>query len=200
MIEKKAKTSVDIHGLLASRWSPRAIDPQRAVARRNLLALLEAARWAPSCFGDEPWRYIAWDRHETPESFDKAFDCLAEGNQGWVKNAPVLLLACADSTFRRNGKPNRWGMYDTGAASENLCLQATALGLVAHQMGGFDKAKLAETFNIPEKFTPMAMIAIGHPGKLEDLPEHKRDAEQAERKRRPLGECFFLGNWGEPVD
>ena len=188
-----------IHDLIAQRWSPRAIDANKPVARNDLLALLEAARWAPSCFGDEPWRYIAWDRNDDAESFDKAFDCLAEPNQAWVKNAPVLLLACADSEFTKNGKPNRWGQYDTGAASENLCLQATALDLVAHQMGGFDKMKVADVFGIPEQFTPMAMIAIGHPGNPDELPEGKKDAELAERKRAPLGEKFFLHGWEKPV-
>lgn len=200
MIEKKAKTSVEIHELIARRWSPRAIDPARPVERRDLLALLEAARWAPSCFGDEPWRFIAWDRNEDAESFARAFDCLAEPNQAWVEPAPVLLLALADSEFTRTGKPNRWGQYDTGAASENLCLQATALDLVAHQMGGFDKAKLRDCFGIPERFTPMAMIAIGHPGDPASLPESKQEAELAERKRSPLGERFFLHGWDKPVD
>ena len=199
MIEKPAKTSVAIHDLLARRWSPRAIDPDRAVEREHLIALLEAARWAPSCFGDEPWRYIAWDRNDDAASFDKAFECLAEPNQAWVKHAPVLLLALADSEFTKNGKPNRWGQYDTGAASENLCLQATALELVAHQMGGFDKKKVAEAFDIPERFTPMAMIAIGHPGDPDDLPEGKKETELAERKRTPLEERFFLHGWEKPI-
>lgn len=200
MIRKPASTSVKIHELIAERWSPRAIDADKPVARDDLLALLEAARWAPSCFGDEPWRYIAWQRNENAEAFDKAFECLAEPNQAWVKNAPVLLLAIADSQFGRNGKPNRWGQYDTGAASENLCLQATALELVAHQMGGFDKKKIAEVFDIPERFTPMAMIAIGHPGDPQELPESKQEAELAERKRSPLGEKFFLHGWNKPIN
>lgn len=125
MIEKSANTSVPIHELLAQRWSPRAIDQHKPVDRNDITALLEAARWAPSCFGDQPWRYLVWDRFRDHESWQTAWDCLTDGNKAWVRDAPVLLASFADSTFRKNGKPNRWGQHDTGAASENLCLQGT---------------------------------------------------------------------------
>ena len=108
------------------------------------------------------------------------------------------MAAVADSRFSRNGKPNRWGQYDTGAASENLCLQATALNLVAHQMGGFDRARLAERFEIPERFTPMAMIAVGHPADPSTLPEDRQEDERARRSRRPLEDIAFHGHWGAP--
>src|SRR5712691_9520004 len=120
MLEKKATTSVPIHELLVRRWSPRAFDPHKTVAREEFAALLEAARWAPSCNGDEPWRYLIWDRARDPGNWQKAFDCLSEGNRKWVQNVPVLLLSCAVSIFAHNGKPNRWGQHDTGAAS--VCL------------------------------------------------------------------------------
>lgn len=192
---KRATTSEPIHDLLAHRWSPRAIDQESPVDRAALTALLEAARWAPSCFGDQPWRFMVWDRFSDEAGWKSAFDCLAEGNQAWVRRAPVLVAAVADSEFSRNGKANRWGQYDTGAASENLCLQATALGLVAHQMGGFDPAKLADTFGIPERFTAMAMIAVGHPADPSTLPEDRQEDERAPRSRRPLGEIAFQGRW-----
>lgn len=197
---KRARTARPIHDLLARRWSPRAIDPDRPVARDHVVALLEAARWAPSCFGDEPWRYLVWDRSRDTEAWEKAFGCLTERNQAWVRRTPLLFAAVADSLMRRNEKPNRWGQYDTGAASENLCLQATALGLVAHQMGGFDARRLATTFAIPERFTPMAMIAVGHPGDPKDLPEDRQESELAERSRQPFDETCFEGAWGRPVD
>jgi nitroreductase len=180
---KLARTALPIHDLLARRWSPRAIDPKRRVARDHVIVLLEAARWAPSCNGDEPWRYLAWDRFENPGGWERAWDCLSPGNQYWVQNAPVLLASFADSRFR-NDKPNRWGQHDTGAASENLCLQGTALGLVVHQMGGFDKDKLAAAFDVPEQFTPMAMIAVGHPGDPGVLSEKHQAAEAAPRQRQ----------------
>lgn len=195
MLEKRAKTSVPVHDLLARRWSPRAIDQRTPVDRDQLTALLEAARWAPSCFGDEPWRYLVFDRFEDQAAWNRAWNCLTDGNKAWVRDAPVLMASLADSVFERTGKPNRWGQHDTGAASENLCLQAAASGLVAHQMGGFNKEQLRETFAIPERYTPMAMIAIGNPGDPQDLPEDKRESHYAERKRKPLQEIAFEAAW-----
>lgn len=149
MFEKPAETRVPIVELLARRWSGRAFDRDRRVAPDALLGLLEAARWAPSCFGDEPWRYLVWDRFEDPEHWGRAFECLAEGNRTWARDAPILMLAAAAGHFERDGRPNRWGAYDTGAASMSLALQATAIGLMVHQMGGFDAERIRRAFAIP---------------------------------------------------
>ena len=97
-----------------------------------------------------------------PEGFQKAFDCLSENNRKWVKNVPLLMLSCAGSNFAATGKPNRWTQHDTGAASVSMALQAEALGLMAHQMGGFDAEKARAAFGIPADYTPMAMIAVGY--------------------------------------
>ncbi|RME32631.1 MAG: nitroreductase [Gammaproteobacteria bacterium] len=199
MFEKNAHTAVPIHPLMARRWSGRAYDPDRPVAREDLLAMLEAARWAPSCYGDQPWRFIVWDRIADEPAWWRAFSCLAEGNRSWAGAAPVLLLATADTLFSHNGKPNRWAAYDTGAASMSLVLQATALGIMAHQMGGFDAARLREEFSIPEQVEPMAMITLGYQLSLQEMDEAQRERETAPRQRRPLGENFFEGEWGRPV-
>lgn len=195
---KRAQSSESINDVIASRWSPRAFDADKAVTRERITALLEAARWAPSCYGDEPWRFLVFDKARDPESWHKARACLAEGNQAWATHAPVLMASVADSCFRRNGKPNRWGTYDTGAAAISLCLQATAQGMIAHQMGGFDAARLAESFGIPDAFTPMAMIAIGYEGDPESLPDGAREAELADRSRQPLDGIAFSGHWDSP--
>lgn len=199
MLEKPAATSVAIADVIARRWSPVALDPHRPVSHDQLLALLEAARWAPSCFGDEPWRYLVWDRFTDAAGWQQAFECLAEGNQIWVKNAPVLLLSVAMANFGHNNKPNRWAQHDTGAASENLCLQATALGLAAHQMGGFDPEQAKAAFNIPADHTCMAMIAVGYPGAADTLSEALQVREQAPRQRKPLAQIAFAGVWGQGI-
>ncbi len=199
MLEKPAVTQVAIADLIARRWSPRAIDLDRPVSREHLLALLEAARWAPSCFGDQPWRYLVWDRFRDPAGWRQAFECLAEGNQAWVNNAPVLLLSMAAPNFGHNDKPNRWAQHDTGAASENLCLQAAALGLVAHQMGGFDAERAKSRFSIPADHVCLAMIAVGHPGPVEALPDALRERELAPRERNPLDRFVFEGGWGQEL-
>lgn len=161
--------------------------------------MLEAARWAPSCFGDEPWRYIVWDRFGDEAAWEKAFACLVPGNQSWCKNAPVLMLVLADSLFEYNDAPNRFGQYDTGAASENLVLQAASLGLVAHQMGGYDPDKARRLFSIPDRYVPMSMIAVGHPASPDILDDSLKEKEIAERLRKPASSRFFEGTWGKPV-
>ena len=148
-MHKPAITQVAIDGTIAARWSGRAYDPAKAVSHAQVIALLEAARWAPSCFGDQPWRFVVWNKASNAEAWQQAFDCLVPGNQAWVKDAPVLLLVCADTLFSHNQQSNRWAQYDTGAAAENLCLQASALGLMAHQMGGFDANIAREKYKNP---------------------------------------------------
>lgn len=196
---KPAITSTPIHDLLAQRWSGRAYDPARAVSREQKITLLEAARWAPSCYGDEPWRFIVWDKNADAASWQQAFACLAPGNQAWVQHAPLLLLSTADSLFNHNGQPNRWGQHDTGAASENLCLQAVALGLMAHQMGGFDVDNIRAVAGVPPQYMPMAMIAVGYPAEPATFSPEVAERETASRKRRALGELFFDGGWAKPM-
>ena len=199
MLDKPAQTSRPIHDLLARRWSTRAFDLTRPVSREQLFTLLEAGRWAPSCNGDEPWRYLVWDRGRDPEGFQKAFDCLSENNRKWVKNAPLLMLSCAGSDFAATGKPNRWSQHDTGAASVCIALQATAMGLAVHQMGGFDAEKARAAFGIPAEYTPMAMIAAGYQAAPDVLDEETKKKELVPRARKPLAEKFFEGGWGKGV-
>mgnify|MGYP005839726273 CR=1 FL=1 len=199
MSEIRQNSEAAVHELIAGRWSPRAFDPTRKVSRDQLLSLLEAARWAPSCFGDEPWRFVIGDKDADEAGWNRIFSSLAEKNQLWAKHAPLLILAVADSQFRMNGNPNRWGQYDSGAASISLCLQAEALGLSAHQMGGFDSDAVRESVGVSEQFTPMAVIAVGYQGSLDDLAEDFHGMETAPRKRQPLAENFFSGRWGREV-
>jgi nitroreductase len=124
---------------------------------------------------------------------------LKPGNQAWCKNVPVLMLSCAGSVFSANGNPNRWAQHDTGMASLSIALQAVALGLIVHQIGGFDPDKARTAFNIPDEYTPMAMIAVGYQAEPEVLDAETLKKEMAPRKRRPLVESFFEGNWGTPV-
>ena len=199
MLMKDAVTNVPIYELLARRWSPRAFDPTRPVSREQLKVLLEAGRWAPSCNGDEPWRYLIWDKGRDPAGWQKAFDCLNENNKKWVKNVPLLMLSCAGSTFEATGKPNRWTQHDTGAASVSMALQAAAMGLIVHQMGGWDVDKARAAFAIPAEYTPMAMIAVGYQTGPEILDDETKAKEMRPRARKPIAERFFEGGWGKGV-
>jgi nitroreductase len=198
-MHKPAITQVAIDTTIAARWSGRAYDAKKSVSHAQLIALLEAARWAPSCFGDEPWRFVVWNKASNPEAWQQAFDCLVPGNQAWVIDAPVLLLTCADTLFGHNQKPNRFAQYDTGAAAENLCLQAANMGLMAHQMGGFDADLAREKFNIPAQYTAMAMISVGYPADISTLSGDTLAREAAARTRKPLAQLFFDASWGQGV-
>lgn len=198
-MKNPAITQTPIDETLANRWSGRAYDANKTVSQTQIISMLEAARWAPSCFGDQPWRFIVWDKNTDQLIWQKAFDCLVPGNQAWVKDAPVLVLVCADTLFGHNQKPNRWAQYDTGAAAENLCLQASSIGLMAHQMGGFDADKARAEFAIPEQYIAMAMVSVGYAADIATLEGEILARETAERKRKPLNELFFKGTWGEAI-
>ncbi|HEU5179833.1 MAG TPA: nitroreductase family protein [Candidatus Polarisedimenticolia bacterium] len=193
-MEKPAPTPVPIHPLLARRWSARALDPDRMVEPEKLDALLEAARWAPSSNNDQPWNYLVFDGSD-PEALEQARSCLVEGN-AWARKAPLLLLSVAREHFIHKGKPNRHAQHDVGLASENLVLQGTEMGLVTHQMAGFDADKARRLFGIPEGNTPMAMIALGYPGKIEALPDPLQERERGTRTRKAVEEWAFQGKWG----
>ena len=199
MLDRPATTNVPIHDLLKRRWSPRAFDPNRPVTREQLKVLLEAGRWAPSCNGDEPWRYLIWDKARDPQGWQKAYDCLNENNKKWVKNVPLLMMSCAGSAFEATGKPNRWTQHDTGAASVSMALQAVAMGLIIHQMGGWDAEKARAAFSIPPEYTPMAMIAVGYQASPDILDDETKAKELRPRGRKPLAERFYEGGWGKGV-
>lgn len=198
-MQKPAITQAPIHDIIANRWSPRAYDANKALSQKQIISLLEAARWAPSCFGDEPWRFVVWDKNQDETAWEKAYDCIVPGNQTWAKDAPVLILICADTLFSHNQKPNRWANYDTGAAAVSLCLQATSMGLVTHQMGGFDGEKTHAAFGIPEQIEMMSMLAVGYAADADTLSDEFKERALAPRKRRPLGELFYDGVWNQPI-
>ena len=198
-MQKPAITSVTIQEIIAKRWSPRAFDATKSVSHEQIITLLEAARWAPSSYNDQPWRFMVCDKTSNPTTWQTAFDCLAPSNQTWVKHAPLLLLGCANTILDVNQLANRFAQYDTGAAAENLVLQAASMGLAAHQMGGFNSDTAREAFKIPAQFTPMAMLCVGYEGDANDLPDELKTRELAERKRKPLGDLFFEGAWGKSI-
>jgi nitroreductase len=194
-MEKPAETQYPIHDLLRQRWSPRAFD-DRIVESEKLQSLFEAARWAPSSNNEQPWRFLIATKENTTE-YDRLFNCLVEGNQKWAYRAPVLLLSVATLHFE-DGSPNRHALHDTGMAAENLVLQATALGLVAHQMAGFRVDQARTDCKIPEGYEPVAMIAVGYPGNPSVLSDRLRGREIQPRVRKPLTEFVYSATWGQP--
>lgn len=193
-MKKVAETDHPIEPSLQERWSPRAFDA-RDVEAEHLRSLLEAARWAPSSYNEQPWAFLVARRSE-PDEFQRLLECLVEGNRLWAKNAAVLLLSVVSTRFERNGKPNRHASHDVGLATANLTVQATHLGLSVHQMAGFDVEQARKTYAIPEGWEPLTAIAIGHRGDPDTLALPLREKEEAPRQRKPQREFVFCGTFG----
>lgn len=182
---------------VAQRWSPYAYDP-RPVESDKLLTCLEAARWAPSSYNEQPWTFLLAQRTDQA-AFDKMLACLWDANQAWAKNAGVLILTVTCRNFKRNGNPNRVCEHDIGLAAGNLVLQAAALGLQGHQMAGVDLEKVRATYNVPTGYDPLTAIALGYaldPTKIAD--EKLAAQETTPRGRKPLSETV-LATWGQPA-
>lgn len=196
-MDKTAETQFPLHDLLKRRWSPRAFSEQ-PVGPDMLLTLLEGARWAPSSSNEQPWRFVVATKQE-PADYDRLLACLLEGNRKWAYRAPVLMLSVARMDFEEDGRPNRHAFHDVGLATENLLLQVSALGLVAHPMAGFVIEKARADLKIPSGYEPVAMIAVGYPGELSALPDYLQQRELKPRERKPLTEIAFSGQWGHSL-
>ena len=190
----RAITDHPVHELIAARWSPYAF-ADRPVPKDDLLALFEAARWAPSSYNEQPAGYLVATQGE-PELFAKLLSCLVPGNQVWAKAAPVLALGCTRLTFARDGKPNAAALHDLGLASANLVLEATARGLAVHQMIGILPDRARELYQVPADVQPLTGLAIGYIGDPAALPEHLRARDAARRPRKPLSAFIFGDRWG----
>ena len=169
-----------IESIFIRRWSPRAMSGE-GITDEELFRLFEAARWAPSTYNEQEWRFL-YGRRDT-EQWPLFFDLLYDANQAWCKNAAMLVVVLARKTFTRNGKPNPVHLFDAGSAWENLALQATAMGLVSHGMAGFDFEKARTDLKVPDEFAVAAMFAIGRPGDPAELPEDVRKAETPSGRR-----------------
>lgn len=193
MIDKSADTQYPINDLLRQRWSPLAFS-NRMVEPEKLCSVLEAARWAASSYNEQPWSFIVATK-DNQEEFERLLSCLAEGNQEWAINAPVLMISVAKLYFERNGVENRHAFHDVGAAAAELAIQATANGLFIHQMAGFDVPKTRELYSIPEGYEPVAAIALGYQGDPQTLSERLQQREASPRSRKPLEKFVFSGAW-----
>lgn len=176
----------DIMSEIKNRWSPRAIDTAK-IPREEVMALLEAARYAPSCFNEQPWRFIIADEEATLEKMRSA---LTPSNRTWAGTAPVLLLLAARKSFTMNGQENFWHMFDTGTAWGYLSLEAQRRGYITHAMGGFDGETVIKAFSIPDEYEVVTIIAIGRPGNPAQLSEELQSREEP-ATRKPTEELLL---------
>ena len=183
---------------ITRRWSPYRFQP-KVVEDDKILTCLEAARWAASSFNDQPWSWIVARRQDT-EAFDKMIGCLLEANQGWAKNAGVLMISVIRPTFAKNQKPNRVALHDLGGAASQMALQATSLGLQIHQMGGINLSQARQVYGIDEDHQPQTAIAIGYPDVSPPASDEAKEWEKRQsgaRRRQSLAEQTFEEKWGQ---
>ena len=192
---KTAQPDHPIHELIARRWSPYGY-AERSVTREDLRSLLEAARWAPSSYNEQPWSFIVATKDDA-ENHARVLSCLVEPNQTWAKAAPVLALSVASLNFTRNGKPNAAAQHDVGLAAAHLTLEATARGLVVHQMIGIVRDRAREVFAIPEGHEALTALAIGYAADASALSDALRGRDTSPRTRKPLAEFVYGSKWGE---
>jgi nitroreductase len=182
---------VEVDAMFLDRWSPRAFSSE-PVGEQELAALFEAARWAPSCYNEQPWLFLYGRGGDDLERFRSL---LVEGNRTWAESAPVLGVVFAKRHFDRNGKPNRHFAFDTGAAWMSLALQARKLGLYTHAMGGFDEDRSYEVLGVPkQKYEAMVAIAIGRRADAARLPDQLARMENPS-DRKPLTEIAVEGRF-----
>lgn len=182
--------------VILERWSPRAFD-DRGVSPADLKVIFEAARWAPSSFNEQPWRFFVG--HRNSETYKKIAETLVPFNQAWATTAPVLILSVAKTRFSHNDSPNNYGVHDLGAADAFITLQAASMGIATHQMAGFDQTKARDAFAIPEVYAIGSVMALGYQGEPSILGEHYRGQEQSPRSRKPLSE-IVLSEWDHAAD
>jgi nitroreductase len=192
---KRADSEQELMEIVAERWSPRAFS-ERPVEPERLRSILEAGRWAESCFNDQPWSFIVATK-ENPEEHQRLLELLVGKNQRWAHTAPVLMVSVARTTFSRTGKPNRHALHDVGLAVQNMILQAMSYGIYTHQMAGIQKQKIEESYGIPEGHDAVAGIAMGYLGSPEQLGDEFQDGERSPRTRKERSEFVFSGAFGQ---
>lgn len=182
----------EIDPVFVNRWSPRSFS-EKEVPEEVLLSLFEAARWAPSAFNLQPWRFIIARSQEAREQFHSF---IGEFNLTWCKKAPAFTLIISKVTSEHGD--NRSHAFDTGAAWGSLSLEAVHKGLITHPMTGIDFDKAREVLQIPDDYAINALVAIGYQGEKDALPEALQQREQPS-PRRPLEESIFEGSFGQPL-
>ncbi|MEX1670915.1 nitroreductase family protein [Zhongshania guokunii] len=172
--------------LFRERRSGVTFDPAREVPDVALEHMMEAARWAPSCYGEQPWRFIICRKAFEKDAWQGIFNGLLPLNQQWCENVPCFIVALSRRQFSHNGSDNPWAMYDTGAASLSICLEATQHQIMCHQMAGFNPEAISGHFKLNEDYKLSAIIAVGYPQAEADIPDTLLEREHKPRQRKPL--------------
>lgn len=173
---------------MKTRWSPRAFDPHRPVSEEDIMGVLEAARYAPSCFNEQPWRYIVAAKGQ--DDYQKILDVLVEANREWAAKAPVLMMITSNQRFAKNDKENHWHLFDAGTSWGYLSLEAQRRGLHTHAMAGFNAEATRQTFGLGENISIVAAVAMGYYGNKEELSPALQKNENP-GLRKPIQEILI---------
>ncbi|MBX7065807.1 MAG: nitroreductase family protein [Parachlamydiales bacterium] len=191
MFDSHRKADHPITPLILNRWSPRSMTGE-TIPDDTIMSLFEAARWAPSSYNNQPWRFL-YAKRNTPH-FAVFFDLLIDFNKLWCEKAALLGVIASEKIFEKTKKPSVTHALDTGAAWENLALEGNSRNLVVHGMQGFDYEKARKDLKVPEAYEILAMFAVGKPAPKENLPEDLMKRE-APSPRKKISEFIFEGPW-----
>jgi len=190
-MRKKAVSSVELHPILAERWSPRSFNAEAEISINDLTGILEAARWAPSSNNSQPWRFVVARRGD--HRFAQMIDAMAGFNKTWSPKASALILVMAVTT-QPDGSVRNGALYDAGLAASLLTVEANHRGQVVHQIGGFDHAGVQRDFNLTPELTPIAILAIGRQAPADALEDPILvEREISTRSRLPLESLILSG-------
>jgi nitroreductase len=167
---------------IVNRRSALAFSSQM-VSEENIRLIFEAARWAPSAYNEQPWRFFYASRSNF-DSFKKLIACLVPANAEWAASSSLIIISTAKKHLTLNGEENGYALHDTGLATANLLIQAEAMGMVTHVMGGFNKEMAARALNLPNEYFPVAAIAVGFSGDVNQLNTFNKKRAMAPRQRK----------------
>jgi nitroreductase len=187
----RAETSIPVNEIIATRRSPRSLNESAVISNEDLRAILEAARWAPSAFNGQPWRYFVGKRGD--ELFSQILSSLGEFNQTWARNASALVLVASKTVKGDGTTPHADYLFDCGLSVAQLVIEAHDRGLVAHQMTGFDKTIAHSAVGMGEELVPVVVVAVGTQDVPEKLSAPMLEREIAKRERLPLEEIVIKG-------
>lgn len=190
ILDRTAPTDAPILDVLSQRWSTRAYDSVTPVDEDALQSALEAARWAPSAYNNQPWRFIVARRGTA--THDAVVQSMVEFNQAWATPAAALIVFVAETS--RDDRSFPTAFYDLGQAAAHFTVQAHASGLFTHQLTGFDADAVRAAFDLPAELSAFTVMAVGARGAVDDAPEAFRDGEKAPRLRRPIAESILIND------
>jgi nitroreductase len=181
--------------IIQERWSPYSFS-STPVEDFKLKAMFEAAGYAPSCNNEQPWMFVYTTQQDTG-TFEVYLDFMTESNRVWAKNAYAIVISLARTKFSHNGKHNRYAFHDTGMAVSNLLLQALALDIYIHQMGGYSVEKVKAHFKLADDIEPVAMMAVGYLGDGESLSPELLSRDEKRRSRKSVNEYVFRNSFSD---